>query len=79
MVGDHGKPADLVLFHHVDGGINVGVGVDPRLAERILLEPPPLGYLTVSNALQWRLQYGHVLRLVSDKGITGLQNLLEQA
>lgn len=29
-----------------------------RLAGRILKEPPTQGYLTVSNALQWRLQYG---------------------
>lgn len=32
-----------------------------RLAERILAEPPEIGYLTISNALQWRLQYGRVV------------------
>jgi hypothetical protein len=31
------------------------------LAERILLTPPQMGYLTVSNALQWRLQYGRAI------------------
>ncbi len=31
------------------------------LAEYILLNPPKIGYLTVSNALQWRLQYGRAI------------------
>lgn len=31
------------------------------LAEQVLRQPPRLGYLTVSNALQWRLQYGRVI------------------
>ena len=31
------------------------------LAEQVLRQPPKLGYLTVSNALQWRLQYGRVI------------------
>ena len=28
-----------------------------RLAEKVLSDPPDIGYLTISNALQWRLQY----------------------
>lgn len=32
-----------------------------RLAEELLLSPPTQGYLTISNALQWRLQYGRAL------------------
>ncbi len=31
------------------------------LADHILLNPPEIGYLTVSNALQWRLQYGRAI------------------
>ena len=31
------------------------------LAEEILKTPPEIGYLTVSNALQWRLQYTRVI------------------
>lgn len=34
-----------------------------KLAERILAEPPEQGYLTISNALQWRLQYQRILGL----------------
>lgn len=32
-----------------------------RLAEELLKSPPGLGYLTISNALQWRLQYRRVI------------------
>jgi hypothetical protein len=31
------------------------------LADEILRIPPPIGYLTISNALQWRLQYSRVI------------------
>jgi hypothetical protein len=33
------------------------------MAERILKKPPKVGYLTISNALQWRLQYGRIVML----------------
>jgi len=32
-----------------------------QLAEEILNNPPQIGYLTISNALQWRLQYQRVI------------------
>jgi hypothetical protein len=32
-----------------------------RLADEILRKRPEVGYLTISNALQWRLQYGRVI------------------
>jgi hypothetical protein len=37
------------------------IGAD-QLADRILEAPPNQGYLTISNALQWRLQYGRVIQ-----------------
>ena len=33
-----------------------------QLADRIIETPPSQGYLTISNALQWRLQYGRVIQ-----------------
>ena len=33
------------------------------MAEQILKNPPKVGYLTISNALQWRLQYGRIVTL----------------
>ncbi len=41
-----------------------------KLAEQILSEPPEQGYLTISNALQWRLQYQRIVNLgVTVQGI----------
>jgi hypothetical protein len=32
-----------------------------QLAEEVLRKRPEIGYLTISNALQWRLQYGRAI------------------
>ncbi len=45
------------------------------LADRIIREPPEIGYLTVSNALQWRLQYGRAIGAIGK--IEGVEDLLE--
>lgn len=34
-----------------------------NLAEEILRNPPEQGFITISNALQWRLQYGRVIEV----------------
>jgi hypothetical protein len=44
------------------------------LADRVMREPPEIGYLTVSNALQWRLQYGRAIEVVGT--IEGVEDLL---
>jgi len=49
------------------------IGKD-KLAERILANRPELGYLTISNALQWRLQYS---RIIDQSGkVAGLEDVL---
>lgn len=52
-------PADAVTLHN--------------LAQQILNHPPKQGYLTISNALQWRLQYGRVVKLVEE--VEGIHKL----
>ncbi len=47
-----------------------------QLAQRIISTPPTTGYLTISNALQWRLQYTRVISLAQTGTISGLENLL---
>lgn len=44
-----------------------------RLADEVLRSPPSQGYLTISNALQWRLQYGRAAAL--NNSITGIYNV----
>lgn len=34
-----------------------------RIAQEILKNPPLVGYLTISNSLQWKLQYSRVIGL----------------
>ena len=44
------------------------------LADEIMTSPPEIGYLTISNALQWRLQYGRVVDL--KETISGITKIL---
>ena len=44
-----------------------------KLAKEVLSNPPEVGYLTISNALQWRLQYSRAIQQ-ADK-ITGIETL----
>ncbi|MHC5715998.1 MAG: hypothetical protein ACYTX0_28730 [Nostoc sp.] len=46
------------------------------LAERILQQPPETGYLTISNALQWRLQYSRIIQVATTTTTVGIENLL---
>lgn len=44
------------------------------LADEILTTPPKQGYLTISNALQWRLQYKRVIEL--NNSVEGVTNFV---
>lgn len=46
------------------------------IAEGILKNTPKQGYLTISNALQWRLQYGRVVKLTV--AIEGVSKLIDK-
>jgi len=42
-----------------------------QIADRIIMTKPKQGYLTISNALQWRLQYARIVNLTDRvNGIT---------
>jgi restriction system protein len=45
------------------------------LAERILHDRPAIGYLTISNALQWRLQYNRAIQLAAAAETPGVEDL----
>ena len=34
-----------------------------QIAEEVIANPPKIGYLTIPNALQWRLQYRRAIEL----------------
>jgi hypothetical protein len=56
IVANSGNVDDIVAFP-ADRFFPVDETQAMRLAEEILKHPPSVGYLTISNALQWRLQY----------------------
>jgi hypothetical protein len=57
FLSDRNLPGDEIVYN--------------ALADEILKTPPELGYLTISNALQWRLQYGRIVAMTgAAPGIT---------
>ena len=56
MLKDGANKEDIIGFLH-DKNLPGDEITYNSLAEEILSHTPPQGYLTVSNALQWRLQY----------------------
>jgi len=73
ILSRNGDKADVVAFL-VERNLPLDeIGCD-TLAERIMREPPEIGYLTVSNALQWRLQYGRAVGVAGT--LEGVENLL---
>lgn len=60
FLSERNLPADEILLN--------------QLADEIMERPPIQGYLTVSNALQWRLQYGRIVALESS--VPGIEKIL---
>ena len=58
--GDFQTTSGLIKIIENDGNID---DIQKQiLAEEVLYNPPEIGYLTISNALQWRLQYSRVIK-----------------
>lgn len=68
-----GNVEDVVAFMS-DRNLPIDDVGAAALAEELLQHPPDQGYLTISNALQWRLQYGRVI----DKAgtVSGIERLI---
>jgi hypothetical protein len=60
IVENSGNTDDVIAFLH-ERFLPVDDIQAQMLAEEIVAAPPELGYLTISNALQWRLQYSRVI------------------
>jgi hypothetical protein len=60
ILDNDGNVDDLVAFMH-DKMLPVEEIQAREIAEEILRTRPNQGYLTISNALQWRLQYRRVI------------------
>lgn len=71
MICDGANREDIIGFLQ-DRNVPGDEIVYNDLAEEILNSPPEQGYLTISNALQWRLQYARVIAL--DNSVQGVIN-----
>lgn len=60
ILENEGNIDDLVAFMS-DKNLPVDDIALGNLAEEIMKNKPKQGYLTISNALQWRLQYGRII------------------
>ncbi len=60
IIENDGNEDDIVAFMQ-DHLLPVEEIQASQIAREILAKPPEVGYLTISNALQWRLQYNRVI------------------
>ena len=74
---DHNANVDDIVAFFEDRRLPVDDVSGRALAERVLANPPEIGYLTISNALQWRLQYGRVVDQAGN--VEGVEDLSAQA
>lgn len=58
---EHNIPSDEVTLY--------------KMAEEILGNPPQIGYLTISNALQWRLQYSRIVSMTDN--VNGIEHIIK--
>jgi hypothetical protein len=73
MVKDKANTADIIAYLS-DKNIPADEITLGKLAKQILQTPPQQGYLTISNALQWRLQYQRIVTL--DKEVKGITKIV---
>ena len=70
ILGNNGNVDDLVSFM-TERFMPVDEIQAQKLAQEILNKHPQIGYLTISNALQWRLQYSRVIEQAGN--VNGVQ------
>ncbi|MGN1457594.1 MAG: restriction endonuclease [Acutalibacteraceae bacterium] len=71
MIDDGANKEDIISFLQ-DRNVPGDEIVYNNIADEILKHKPEQGYLTISNALQWRLQYSRVISL--NNSVSGVKN-----
>ncbi|KAB0243157.1 restriction endonuclease [Microcystis aeruginosa EAWAG127a] len=66
ILNNQGNKDDLIAFM-LDKNLPVDEMEAANIADEILANPPVQGFLTISNALQWRLQYTRVIDLAGQE------------
>ncbi len=75
MVKDGANEEDIIAYLN-DKNIPADDITLSQIAKQILKNTPKIGYLTISNALQWRLQYGRVVAL--NKKVKGITKIVDK-
>ncbi len=75
MIKDGAIKEDLIAYLN-DKNIPADDITISQIADSIIAKTPEQGYLTISNALQWRLQYSRVVYM-TDK-INGIKKLVDK-
>lgn len=73
MITDGANEEDIVAYL-MDKNIPADEITLKRLAQQILKTKPQQGYLTISNALQWRLQYQRIVDLAEQ--VSGISKMI---
>lgn len=74
IIANNGNEDDIFAFlsDHKIPGDDVTL---MNMAHEILKSPPKIGYLTILNALQWRLQYSRIVAL--DETVDGITPIVK--
>ncbi len=75
MIKDGANKEDIIAYLN-DKNIPADEITIGLIADNILAEKPKQGYLTISNALQWRLQYSRVVSLEDE--IDGITKMVDK-
>jgi len=75
MIKDGANQEDIIAYL-TDKNIPADEITLSQIANKIIKNPPKQGYLTISIALHWRLQYGRVVRL--EEKIQGISKLIDK-
>jgi hypothetical protein len=75
IIRRHGNRDDIIAFLEERNLPLDEIGRE-LLSERILNNPPKQGFITISNALQWRLQYRRIIELADRGNTPGIENLM---
>lgn len=73
IIRNNGNRDDIVAFL-MDRYLPVDEIQAIQIAEEVIANPPETGYLTISNALQWRLQYSRAIELAGT--VDGIRKIL---
>jgi hypothetical protein len=65
ILNNHGNKDDIISLL-LDKNLPVDEIGAEELANEIMQNRPEIGYLTISNALQWRLQYTRIIEKAGD-------------